>query len=82
MGFPGDTDKKSTHQAGDTGSTPGLERSPGGGNGHPLQYSRLENLMNRGAQWAVVHGVTKIRQDTETKQQPPICLAGLADPKK
>ena len=45
--------------AGDTGSIPGLGRSPGEGNGKPLQYSCLENPMNRGAWWATVHGVTK-----------------------
>ena len=37
---------------GDMGSIPSLERSPGGGHGNPLQYSCLENLMDRGAQWA------------------------------
>ena len=46
---------------GDVGSIPGLERSPGGGSGNPLQYSCLENLMDRGAQWATVHGVAKSR---------------------
>ena len=40
----------------DRGSIPGLGRSPGGGNGDPLQYSCLENLMDRGAWWAIVHG--------------------------
>ena len=43
---------------GDAGSIPGLERSPGGGSGNPLQYSCLENLMDRGARQATVHGVT------------------------
>ena len=43
----------------DTGSIPGLGRSPGEGNGNPLQYSCLENPMDRGAWWATVHGVTK-----------------------
>ena len=42
----------------ETGSIPGLGRSPGG-NGNPLQYSCLENPMDRGAWWATVHGVTK-----------------------
>ena len=41
------------------GSIPGLERSPGGGNGNPLQDSGLKNLMDRGTWWATVHGVTK-----------------------
>ena len=42
----------------DAGSIPGLGRSLGGGHGNPLQYSCLENPMDRGAQWAAVHGVT------------------------
>ena len=41
------------------GLTPGLKRSPGEGNGNPLQYFCLENPMDRGAWWATVHGVTK-----------------------
>ena len=45
--------------AGDLGSIPGLGRSPGEGNGNPLQYSCLENPMDGGAWWATVHGVTK-----------------------
>ena len=43
----------------DTGSIPGSGRSPGGGHGNPLQYSRLENPMDRGAWRAIVHGVAK-----------------------
>ena len=43
----------------DVGSIPGLERSPGGGHGNPLQYSCLEDLMDRGVWWAIVHGVAK-----------------------
>ena len=42
------------------GSVPGLGRSPGGGNGHPLQYSCLEKPMDGGAWWATVHEVTEI----------------------
>ena len=42
--------------SGDLGSVPGLGRSHGGGNGYPLQYSCLENSMDRGATWAIVHG--------------------------
>ena len=45
----------------DVGSIPGLRRSPGVGNGSPLQYSCLENPMDRGAGKATVHGVTKSR---------------------
>ena len=44
----------------DKGSIPGLGRSPGGGHDNPLQYSCLENPMDRGAWWASIHGVTKI----------------------
>ena len=43
----------------DVGSIPGLDRSPGGGNGNPLQYSCLENPTDRGAWWATVHRVAK-----------------------
>ena len=43
----------------DTGSIPGSGRSPGGGHGNPLQYSCLENPMDRGAWWATVHNVLK-----------------------
>ena len=43
----------------DVGSVPGLGRSPGGGHGNPLQYSCLENPMDRGAWWATVHRVAK-----------------------
>ena len=60
MGFPGGTVLKNLPaNAGDTSSTPGSERSPGKGNGNPLQYSCLENSMDRGAYWATVHGATK-----------------------
>ena len=45
----------------DAGSVRGLGRSPGGGHDNPLQYSCLENLMDRGAWWATVHRVTKSR---------------------
>ena len=46
---------------GDLGLIPGLERSPGEGNGNALQYSCLENAMDRGAWWATVYGVAKSR---------------------
>ena len=49
----------SASNAGDLGSIPRSGRSPGEGNGNPLQYSCLENPMDRGAWWATVHGVTK-----------------------
>ena len=59
-GFPGGSDgKESVCNAGDLGWIPGLGRSPGEGNGSPLQYTCLENPMDRGAWWATVHAVTK-----------------------
>ena len=60
--FPGGSDgKESACNAGDRGSIPGLGRSPGEENGNPLQYSCLGNSMDRGAWWAIIHGVTKSR---------------------
>ena len=60
VGFPGGSDgKESACDAGDLGLIPGLGRSPGGGNGNPLQYSCLENPMDRGVWWIIVHGVAK-----------------------
>ena len=53
------TVKVSACNAGDPGSIPGSGRSPGGGHGNPLQYSCLENPMDRGAWWVIVHRVTK-----------------------
>ena len=61
--------KESACNAGDLGLIPGLGRSPGEGNGNPLQYSCLENPMDRGAWRATVHGVTRVRHDLATK--PP-----------
>ena len=49
----------------DSGSIPGLRRSPGGGNGNPLQYSCLENSMDREAWWTIVHGGHKESDMTE-----------------
>ena len=60
MGFLGGSDgKESTHNVGDLGVIPGLERSPGERNGNPLQYSCLENPMDKGASWDTVHGDAK-----------------------
>ena len=60
--FPGGSDSKaSAYDAGDLCSIPGWGRSPGEGNGNPLQYFRLENPMDRGARWATVDGVAKSR---------------------
>ena len=59
-GFPGGSEgKASAHNTGDLGSIPGSGRSPGEGNGNPLQYSCLGNPMDREAWWATVHGVAK-----------------------
>ena len=58
--FPGGSDgKASAYSAGDLGLIPGSGRSPGEGNGNPLQYSCLENPMDGGAWLATVHGVAK-----------------------
>ena len=60
--FPGGSDgKESACNPGDLSSIPGLEKSPGEGNGNPLQYSCLENPTDGGAWWATVHGVAKSR---------------------
>ena len=60
LGFPGDSDgKKSACNAGDPGLIPGSGRSSGEGIGYTLQYSYLENSMDRGAWWSAVHWVTK-----------------------
>ena len=60
MGFSGGSVVKNLPaNAGDTCSIPGLEGSPGGGKGNPLQYSCLENPMGRGAWWATVHRATE-----------------------
>ena len=47
----------------DLGSIPGSQRSPGGGHGNPLQYSCLENPIDRGAWWATVHRLQRVRQN-------------------
>ena len=67
LGFPGDSVVKNLPvNAGDMGLIPGSGRSPGEGNGNPLQYSCLENPRDRGAWWAAVHGVAKIHTLTNT----------------
>ena len=59
-GFPGGSDgKESAFNAEGLGLIPGLGRSPGEGNDNPLQYSCLENPVDREAWWATVHGITK-----------------------
>ena len=60
LGFPGGSQVKASDcNTGDLGSIPGLGRTPGEGNGNPLQYSCLENPMDGGAWWATVHRVAK-----------------------
>ena len=62
LGFPGGSDgKESACNVGYPGSIPGLGRSPGEGKGYPLQYSCLENSMDRGAWWATVHAVANLK---------------------
>ena len=62
LGFSGGSDgKESDYNTGDAGLIPGSGRSPGQGNGHPLQYSCLENSIDRRAWQATVHGFTKSR---------------------
>ena len=63
-------DKSSACNAGDTSSIPGLRRCPGEGNGNPLQYSCLENLLDRGAWRATVHGIARVGHGLATK--PPL----------
>ena len=58
--------KESACNAGDPGSNPGSGRSPGEGNGNPLQYSCLENPTDRGAWQAIVHGIARVRHDLVT----------------
>ena len=63
-GFPGGLDgKQSARSAGDPGSIPGSGGSPGDGSGNSLQCSCLRNPMDRGAQWAAVHGVSRVGHD-------------------
>ena len=71
MGFQdGSVIKNPPASAADTGWIPGSRRSPGEGNGNPLQYSFLENPMDREDWWATAHGVS-VSHCIETKQQQP-----------
>ena len=64
LGFPGSSvSKESSSNSGDPGSIPGLGRSPGKGDGNPLQYSCLENPMDRGAWQATVYGLARNGHD-------------------
>ena len=79
-GFPGGSEvKASACNAGDLGLIPGLGRSPGEGNGNPLQYSCLENPMDGGAWWATVHGVAKSQTlcwglELQGREEHSLCL--------
>ena len=71
LGSPGGAVVKNpSADALDSGSIPGLGRSPGEGNGNPLQYSCLGNPTDRGAWWATVRGVTKSRTRLSTHAEP------------
>ena len=59
---------------GDGHSFPGSGRSPGEGNGNPLQYSCLVNPMDKGVWWATIHESSRVRQDLVTKEQNKIDL--------
>ena len=74
LGFPGGSaDKESNYNVGDLGSIPGLGRSPGEGKGYPLQYSGLENSMNR-----IAHGHDKMSDSTE-RLSLPHCQKGYRE---
>ena len=73
MSFPdGSLGTELACSAGDLDSIPGSGRFPGGGHGNTLQYSRLENPMDRGAWWATTHGVTRVGHYLVTKPPPPL----------
>ena len=73
LGFPhSSVSKESACNVRDLDSIPGWERSPGEGNGNPLQYSCLENPIDRGAWQATVHGVSRVGHDLATKPTMPL----------
>ena len=74
--FPGGSDsKESARNVGDLGLVPGLGRSPGDGNSYPLQYSCLENTMDREASQTTVHGGHRVGDTTEQlKTRPTIFM--------
>ena len=61
----------------DLGLIPGSGRSPRGGSGNPLQYSCLENPLDKGAWWATVHGITKNRTQLSDEAQHGTCVYTL-----
>ena len=69
MGFPGGSDgKESACNVGDLALIPGSGRSPGEGTGYPLQYSSLENSIDKGAWWATVHGGALVAHEQLSSQ--------------
>ena len=81
LGFPGGLDgEDSACNAGDTSSVPGLERSPGEGNGNPFQYSCLENSMNRGAWQATALGSERVGHNWATNTQTSLLLFHIVVP--
>ena len=73
MGFPGGSVVKNLPASvGDTGLIPGSGRSPGGGNGNPLQHSCLENPMDRGACWAIVQSPKELDVTECTNAMKPM----------
>ena len=82
--FGGSDGKESACSAGDLGSIPGLGRSPGGGHGNPLQYSCLENPMDRGA-WQACIRIDRIRFHSCSTANHGLCvllIVGLGKNKK
>ena len=81
MGFPcSSVGKESACNAGDPGSVPEWERSPGEGNGNPLQYACLENPKDGEAWWATVRGVTGVGRNSVAKTPPPAALSHWLKP--
>ena len=75
MSFPGvSVVKNLPANGGDPGSIPVSARSPGGGHDHPIQYSCLENYMDRRYWWAIVHGVARVGHDLVMKQGMTLSL--------
>ena len=68
----GSGSKESACNAGDAGLIPGSGRSPRVEDGYPLQYSCLDNLMDRGAWWDTVYEVTRVGYNLVTKPPPPV----------
>ena len=79
-GFPhSSVGEESACNTGDPDSIPGSRRVPGEGNSNPLQYSCLENPMDRGAGQAIVHGVARVRHDLATKERGSYKMKYLGD---